>query len=146
LYIKGGKMKRLIITIITLVVAAFGAATVYDVKLSYNDNFLATQASQSFIATADSISEVAFFCGRKILPGRYIYQLRDSTGVIQLAEAQSDSAGLFEHELVFATFNPKVYAKKGVKYRLVVTHSEPQCTTNFYYNRFEYRSSEVERI
>ena len=124
----------------------FAAATVYDVELSNNDNFDASEAAQSFIATADSISEVAFFCGKKIVTGKYVFQLKDSTGVVLLGQALSDSAGLFEHELVFATFNPKIYIKKGVTYRLAVTHSEPQCTTNFYYNRTEYRNSEVERI
>jgi hypothetical protein len=139
-------MRRLIITTITIVVAAFAAATVYDVEPSYNDNDSALAVSQSFIATADSISEVAFFCGRKIISGKYQFQLEDADENPISPWINSDSAGLYDYELVFATFNPKVHVRKGFKYRLVVTHSEPQCTTNFYYNRFEYRSSEVERI
>ena len=130
-------MKNIVITIMIMVGGLFAAATVYDVELSYNDDFLATQAQQSFIATADSISEVAFFCGRKIIPGNYKFRLTDSSGLVPITDwILSDSAGLFEHKLVFATFNPKVYVKKGIKYQLAVTHSEaPQCTTNFYYNR-----------
>jgi len=129
-------MKRLIITIITLVVAAFGAATVYDVELFYNDNFLTQDVYQSFLATADSISEVSFFCGRKIIPGTYQFRLYDSAGVQPIsAEISSDSAGLFEHELVSATFNPKVYVRKGFMYRVHIKHSRSDLyNTNFYYN------------
>ena len=129
-------MRKSILLHIIMVAAVFAATTVYDVEPSYNDNDSALAVSQSFIATADSISEVAFFCGRKIISGNYIFQLKDSTGVILIAEASSDSAGLFDYELVSAVFSPKVYVRKGFTYRLHVTHSEwPQCTTNFYYDR-----------
>lgn len=131
-------MKNIVITIMIMVVCVFAAATVYDVELSYNDDFDATQTQQSFVATADSISEVAFFCGKKIIPGKYQFQLLDSTGQQAISiPIFSDSAGLYEHELVWATFDPKVPVRKGLTYRLAVTHSEPQCTTNFYYNRFK---------
>lgn len=128
-------MKVVIITTVVMVANLFAAATVYDVELSYNDNFLATQVQQSFLATADSISEVAFFCGRKIITGTYLFRLYDSTGVQPIsAEISSDSAGLYEHELVFATFTPKVYVRKGFTYRLAVSHNQDSLV-NFYYNR-----------
>jgi len=128
-------MSRIICVGIVMVANVFAATTVYDVELSYNDNLSAREVSQSFVATADSVSEVAFFCGKKIIPGRYQFRLEYSDGS-QLSEwIESDSAGLYEHELVSATFNPKVYVRKGFSYRLHVTHSVwPQCTTNFYYN------------
>jgi hypothetical protein len=130
-------MQNVVIALILMVGCLFGSATVYDVELSYNDNDSSSAPQrQTFIATVDSISEVAFFCGKKILPGNYVFRIMDSLGGVLPGDptAYSDSAGLFDYEFVYATFDSKVYVKKGVKYRLLVTHSEPQCTTNFYYN------------
>ncbi len=139
-------MEKFMISITIIVCGAFAAATVYDVEPSYNDNFLSSsEQHQSFIATADSISEVAFFCGKKIVTGKYQFWMADSNGTQISLTVESDSAGLFQHKLVFATFNPKVYVRKGSKYRLVVAHNQDSLV-NFYYNRSEYRSSEVERL
>lgn len=128
-------MSRIICVSIMMVANIFAATMVYDIELSYNDNFSAREVSQSFVATADSVSEVAFFCGKKIISGRYRFRLEYSDGSQLSGWIESDSAGLYEHELVSATFNPKIYVRKGFTHRLHVTHSEwPQCTTNFYYN------------
>ncbi len=126
-------MKRFLIIVI-ITVGVYGAATVYDVELSYTDNFLAQYAIQTFLATADSISEVAFFCGRKINLGHYICQVRDSAGIAILGQASSDSAGLYDYELVSATFNPRVPVRKGFKYRVHIKHNQDSLV-NFYYNR-----------
>jgi hypothetical protein len=131
-------MKNITIIIVIMVAQAFAVATLYDVELSYNDNFTAREASQSFLAIADSISVVSFFCGSKVIPGQYVFSIKDSLGgdLPGNPTAFSDSAGLFQHELVFATFNPNVYVRKGFKYRLHIRHSLPdQYHTNFYYNR-----------
>ena len=127
-------MKNIVITIMIMVGGLFAAATVYDVELSYNDNFTAGLARQTFLATADSVSDVSFFCGRKIATGRYRFRLADSTGLIPITDwILSDSAGLFDYELVSATFGTKVYLRKGFKYSLVVSHSQDSLV-NFYYN------------
>jgi len=102
-------MQKGIILYIIAVMFMFGAVVVYDVEPSYNDNYYVIQASQSFIATADSIGEVAFFCGKKIIPGNYMFRLADSMGSYITDWKNSDSAGLFEHEFVYATFDPKVF-------------------------------------
>jgi len=118
-------MKNMLMAITIFAAYLFGAATVYDVELSYNDNFTASQAIQSFIATADSISEVAFFCGRKINNGVYKFRLFDSTGVHPIsAEISSDSAGLYAYKWVSATFNPKVPVRKGFKYQLHISRAD----------------------
>jgi|GEM_PF-1587037 len=133
-------MKRITIATAIIVATVFAAATVYDVELSFNDNFNATQVRQTFIATADSISEASFFCGRKIVPGRYEFQIRDSLGYELPGNpppAYSDSAGLFDYKLVSATFSTKVYLRKGFKYSLVVSHSQDSLV-NFYYNRCDF--------
>lgn len=123
------------ISMTIIVCGAFAAATVYDIELSYNDNFLARETSQSFLATADSISEVSFFCGRKIIPGNYKFRLTDSSGLVPITDwILSDSAGLYDYELVSASFNPKIYLRKGFKYRLLVSHNRDSLV-NFYYNR-----------
>jgi hypothetical protein len=128
-------MQNVVIALILMVGCLFGSATVYDVELSYNDNDSSSAPQrQTFIATVDSISEAAFFCGRKILTGQYRFRLEDSNGVPVTEEwAYSDSAGLYDYELVFATFDPKVYVKKGAKYRLVIAHTDT-FKVNFYYN------------
>ena len=129
-------MKKVIGAINAMVVCVFAAVAVYDVELSYNDNFMDQYAIQTFIATADSISEAAFFCGGKIIPGTYQFQLEDANENPISIWINSDSAGLHEYELVSATFNPKVYVKKGFTYRLRIRHSQyDDYSTNFYYNR-----------
>jgi sugar lactone lactonase YvrE len=128
-------MKNIIIVSIMIVADVFAATAIYDVELSYNDNFMATQAKQEFLATADSISEVTFFCGRKIIPGKYNFWIADANGFQISPTIFSDSAGLFDYELVSAQFNPKVPVRKGFTYQVHIKHSLPQCSTNFYYNR-----------
>ena len=131
-------MKKVIGAINAMVVCVFAAVAVYDVELSYNDNFMDQYAIQTFIATADSISEAAFFCGGKIIPGTYQFQLEDADENPISSWINSDSAGLFEHELVSATFNPKVHVRKGFMYRVHIKHSRSDLyNTNFYYNHFK---------
>ncbi len=129
-------MKSLIILINVIIIAMFGATTIYDVDLSFNDNLKAQHAIQTFIATVDSISEVSFFCGEKILHGRYQFQLEDVDENPISVWMNSDSAGRYAYELVTATFTPKIPVKKGFKYRLHIRHSHyNNYSTNFYYNR-----------
>jgi len=125
-------MKKLAIVVLLMTVVAFAATTVYDVELSCNDNFVASEVWQTFIATADTISEAAFFCGRKIVPGNYVFLLEEPDGT-QIGEAYSDSAGLFECELVLASFSPEINVRRGFAYRLHVKHNQDSLV-NFYYN------------
>ncbi|MEO0124078.1 MAG: hypothetical protein ABIL69_08775 [candidate division WOR-3 bacterium] len=128
-------MKNVLVAMTMMAAYLFGTATIYDVELSFNDNFDAREARQTFLATADSISEVSFFCGRKIIPGYYIFTVEELDGTL-LGETHSDSAGLYDYELVSAEFNPKVPVRKGFTYQLHIKHSRSDLySTNFYYNR-----------
>ena len=115
-------MLRSILVNLILTAGLFAATTIYDVDLSADDNYFALNAIQTFIATADSIDTVTFFCGRKIIPGTYDFQIMDSTGYFPVSvEISSDSAGLYQDKFVSAFFTSKQYLRKGFKYSLRIS-------------------------
>ncbi len=128
-------MNRIVVGMFFAMVVLFATSTVYDVDLSYNDTLFAISATQTFIATADSIDTVSFFCGREITSGQYQFKLYDADGneLPNSPIANCDAAGN-KYKLVSAGFNQRVFVRKGFTYRLYVEHSDDSII-NFYFNR-----------
>jgi hypothetical protein len=106
----------------------FGALSniiVYNVEPSSDCSILSNIVIQEFIANVDSITQVSFFCGRKVVRGKYkiIIKNIDNSPLTGNPIAYSDSAGLFEYTLVITRFQPKIPMTKGFPYILLIENT-----------------------